>query len=75
MILLALIPFGVAMALALHHFYVHYPECRENEKAHQESCPLVCYFQPSDVENHETWIVLCLGVGVTWILATAYYTL
>lgn len=60
----------VAVLLLLHHGYVHYHEDPATSLAQRESCPEVCYFQPSDVGNfqtcnHEMWILfffaLCIG--------------
>ena len=49
----------LGIILLLHHGYKHYPDCPENKKAKEESCPAACYFQIPDVSNHETWIVVC----------------
>ena len=60
--------FVAAVLLLLHHGWKHAQEDPETSLAQQESSPVVCYFQPSDVfnfrtSNHETWIVLCVCVA------------
>lgn len=67
------IVFGVlALVIALHHCWVH--SSKENDKARQESCPECCYLQPSDMANHEIWVVSCLAASVTWFGAVFYFT-
>jgi len=66
----ALVFLGIAIALAIHHGVKHAPKTPENEHAHEESCEIVCYLQPSDVSNHETWIIMFLSMSVTWCVAT-----
>ena len=60
--------FLVGVLLMLHHCWKHAQEDPETSHAQQESCPEVCYFQPSDVMNfrtcnHEMWIILCFAVS------------
>ena len=55
--------FFAAVFLLLHHGWKHGHEDPATSHARQESCPEVCYFQPSDVCNfrtcnHEMWIIL-----------------
>ena len=55
--------FVVAVLLKLHHGVKHAREDPETSHAQQESCPEVCYFQPSDVCNfrtcnHEMWVIV-----------------
>ena len=55
--------FCVAVQLLLPHGWKHSQEDPATSLAQQESCPEVCYFQPSDVGNfrtcnHEMWIIL-----------------
>jgi len=69
----AIVFFVIAVAIAIHHGFKHYPDTPENKHAHEESCEIICYLQPSDVSNHETYVVLFLGMCVTWIAATAFY--
>ena len=45
--------------LLLHHLVKHSGPDIENIKAQNESSPCVCYFQLSDISNHETWILVC----------------
>jgi hypothetical protein len=67
-------PFGIlvlASALvALHHYYIH--SINKYDKAREESCAVCCYLQPSDMRNHEIWVISLLAVAVTW--TTAGYT-
>ena len=59
-----------ALALAIHHYVIHKNVSDpKNEKAHSESCACACYLQPSDVSNHETWIIACLVLSCSWSLA------
>jgi hypothetical protein len=55
--------FAAAVLLLLHHGWKHAHEDPATSHAQHESCPEVCYFQPSDVGNlrtcsHEMWIML-----------------
>ena len=59
-----------AVLLLLHHGWKHAHEDPETSHAQRESCPEVCYFQPSDVGNlrtcsHEMWIILF--VFLAWV--------
>lgn len=65
--------FLVAVLLLLHHGWKHAHEDPATSAAQRESCPEVCYFQPSDVCNfktcnHETWILLFLFLALAcWL--------
>lgn len=63
---------GLSIVIALHHCWVHSLE--EDDKARQESCPECCYLQPSDMANHEIWVISCLAVSATWLVAVYYFT-
>ena len=66
----SIVPSVLAVMLAIHHFVIHRDGNKEeNKKAHGESCAPVCYLQPSDVSNHETWIVALLSAAFTWGVA------
>jgi hypothetical protein len=64
-----------AVLLLLHHGWKHAHEDPATSLAQRESCPEVCYFQPSDVCNfrtcnHEMWILLFLALALgCWILS------
>ena len=62
---------AVAVALLFHHGVSHYfgPD---DSKAKLESCVEVCYFQLSDICNHETWILVFATNGLT-MLAVHYW--
>jgi hypothetical protein len=66
--------FVAAVLLLLHHGWKHAREDPATSLAQQESCPEVCYFQPSDfcnfrTCNHEMWIILfvVLSLGCWWL--------
>jgi hypothetical protein len=65
--------FLAAVLLLLHHGWVHAQEDPATSAAQRESCPEVCYFQPSDVGNfrtcnHEMWILLFLALAAAcWV--------
>jgi hypothetical protein len=54
----------VGVALLLHHGYKHESEVGDT-LAKRESCWECCYFQLSDISNHETWILVCFANAVT----------
>jgi hypothetical protein len=56
-----------AFALALHHYYVHSRD--PTDKAQFESCAICCYLQPSDMANHEIWVVCLYCIAITWAVA------
>jgi hypothetical protein len=47
----------IGVVLLLDHYRSHRDDV--NGKAQKESSAWVCYFQLSDISNHETWIVVC----------------
>jgi hypothetical protein len=49
----------LGIVLLLHHGYKHSYDPPDS-LPHMESCETVCYFQLSDIRNHETWILICL---------------
>jgi hypothetical protein len=67
--------FVAAVLLLLHHGWKHAHEDPATSLAQRESCPEVCYFQPSDVGNfrtcnHEMWILLFLALALgCWVLS------
>ena len=71
MILIHVLPavffFTLAFFVALHHYFIH----RDTycDKARDESCAVCCYLQPSDMRNHEIWVVSSVCVGLTWLIA------
>lgn len=68
-LLIASVSFLVAViVLLLHHGWKHGNENPSTSLAQRESCPEVCYFQPSDVGNlstcsHEMWILLFICIA------------
>ncbi len=59
----------MAIALAVHHYFIHRdPKNPKNFHAQSESCSYICFLQPSDVSNHETWIVASLTAALTWLI-------
>ena len=69
----AMILFYIGVLLLLHHDWKHSSEDPATSQAQRESCPEVCYFQPSDVGNfrtcnHEMWILLCFSLALAcWL--------
>lgn len=61
--------FLAAFVIAMHHFYIH--SIKEEDRAREESCPECCYLQPSDMANHEIWVISLATAGFTWLLAGA----
>ena len=65
--------FVAAVLLLLHHGWKHAHEDPATSLAQRESCPEVCYFQPSDVGNfrtcnHEMWILLFFSLALACLL-------
>ncbi len=59
---------AAGVALLLHHGWKHWHEDPATSLAQRESCPEVCYFQPSDVGNfrtcnHEMWILFFFALA------------
>jgi hypothetical protein len=75
LVVAATIFFLVAVLLLLHHGWKHAHEDPATSAARRESCPEVCYFQPSDVCNfrscsHEMWILLFFSLELAcWLLS------
>ena len=63
----ALVLFLVALVIAVHHCYIH--SLAKYDKARDESCFACCYLQPSDLRNHEVWVVSLSAVALTWVVA------
>jgi hypothetical protein len=57
----------IGFILLIHHGYKHSLEGPDS-LAKKESCPEACYFQRSDISNHETWILLCFTNAITILL-------
>jgi len=55
----AFLLWAVGFILLLHHGYKHMDDPPETSLAKKESRAEFCYFQLSDISNHETWIVVC----------------
>jgi hypothetical protein len=69
--------FFVGVLLLLHHGWKHAREDPSTSVAQRESCPEVCYFQPSDVGNfrtcnHEMWILLFFALAVICMVANMW---
>jgi len=60
---------ALSFLVALHHLYVH--SQKPSDRARDESCAVCCYLQPSDMANHEIWVVSLLSVAATWLLAAS----
>lgn len=55
---------ALGLCLLLHHGYKHGRESGDT-LAKRESCWECCYFQLSDISNHETWILVCFTNAAT----------
>lgn len=62
----------VALIICCHHGYSH--SLNENDHAREESCIECCYMQPSDLKNHECWVVCLFFIAVTWLAASYAFT-
>jgi len=72
-LVLAIILFLVGLGLLLHHGFVHSYDLADS-LTHRESCEAVCFFQLSDIRNHETWIVVCFTNAFSLgVLLPLYY--
>jgi hypothetical protein len=49
----------IGIALLLHHGWHHGTRDAPFSAARTESCACACFFQLSDIANHETWVVVC----------------
>jgi hypothetical protein len=63
----ALLLFMAGWVLLIHHGY-HHMNDPPDSRAKDESVPAVCYFQISDISNHETWILVCWTNALTIVL-------
>jgi hypothetical protein len=63
----AIVLLWVGVSLLLHHYWSHKDE-PPLSPAKRDGIACLCYFQMSDVSNHETWIVVCftnaLSLGI-----------
>jgi hypothetical protein len=57
--------FTVSLIIAIHHYFKH----RNDKRVQEESCAVCCYLQPSDMANHEIWVVCGLCIGLTWLIS------
>ena len=74
-VLISIILLGAALILLFHHGWAHSYD-PPNSHARTESCVPVCYFQLSDIANHETWIMVCLTNALTFaVLAPAVHNI
>ena len=69
--ILAVILIGLGVLLLLHHGYKHMDDDPE-ALVMRESCSAVCFFQRSDISNHETWILVCWTNALTLILVSLF---
>jgi len=67
-IIIACILFAIGISLLIHHGYKHSYYDPPQSKCREESCEAVCFFQPSDISNHETWILICFTNATTMLL-------
>lgn len=67
----ALFVLFVALLIALHHLYSHSRDPYDH--AREESCAICCYLQPSDMRNHEIWVISLICIAVTWVVAGNYF--
>lgn len=66
-LIFAILLFIISILLLLHHAYKHSSDAPDS-LPHMESCIECCYFQPSDISNHETWILICITNAITIII-------
>ena len=62
-LVLACIMASCGVGLLLHHGWVH--AYSDDDRARRESSVFVCYFQPSDVQHFETWIIVLFTNTIT----------
>ena len=60
----------LGFTLLFHHGYKHMDD-PPDALVQKESCPCVCFFQLSDISNHETWILLCWSNALTIIIMSS----
>lgn len=63
----ALVLFAIGFGLLLHHGYKHMADAPDS-KAKREGLPWLCFFQPQDISNHETWILVCWTNAITILI-------
>jgi hypothetical protein len=64
--------FMAGLLLLLHHGYAHMDDDEATSLAKREGLGAwCCFFQPRDVQNHETWIVVCWTNALTLALVVA----
>jgi hypothetical protein len=64
--------FMAGFLLLLHHGYAHMDDDEATSLAKREGLGAwCCFFQPRDVQNHETWIVVCWTNALTLALVVA----
>ena len=68
--IIAILLLCAALVLLLHHGWKHMQD-PPNSPIRDESCWQCCFFQPSDISNHEVWILLCSTNAVTILLMAA----
>lgn len=64
----AVLLFALGVGLLLHHGYKHAMDEDPDALARKESCITCCFFQLSDISNHETWILVCFTNSITILL-------
>jgi hypothetical protein len=67
----SLVVFFLALIIALHHLYAHSRDPYDH--AREESCAVCCYLQPSDMRNHEIWVISLVCIAVTWFVAGNFF--
>ena len=63
--ILAILFLVAAVLLLIHHGIKHHFEDSATSLAQKESCAAVCYFQLSDIRNHEAWILVFASISIT----------
>jgi len=64
MVMIIVLLLIVGFVLLIHHGY-HHMDDQLDSTAKRESVAAVCYFQLSDISNHETWILVCWSNALT----------
>jgi|GEM_PF-2648947 len=59
-----------ALGIAIDHYLIHK---KKNDPAQLESCAVCCYLQPSDMANHEIWVISFLAVALSWGSAVLFF--
>ena len=55
-------PFIIALLIIVHHFYIHKDDNHLND--------IEKWIQYDDINNHETWWIFFVGIGVGMISGT-----